>query len=281
VLTLEAATYRAVPTVAPQVREGAHHAAAFMGRLVGEEIERVAAHLRPEEVAIRLCVSTMMDLPFVMGWLRWPQVREDAGAYTRLAPENFSASYECAGWGFALAYARRHCWPGSALVISVVDLNLLDISFWRNNPEWGKSGFGISTVVLRVPESGGFELEARASQSGFHMGEFCAALRKWLAKSPSACTNAPFLPPSMTGIYDHFLPKDRLLPDLHPRWGHCFGSDTWISYITHIANGRLRRGGHYTATSASLRGFWAITDLRLAEDGVFGFVGADGQLEPV
>lgn len=280
-LTLEAATYRAVPTVPERVRESPAQAAEFMGRLIGEEIERASAHLKPQDVALNLCVSTMVDLPFIMGWLRWPEVRAAAAVHTRLPPENFSASYECAGWGFALSYGRRHCWPGAALIVSVVDLNLLDISFWRNNPEWGHSGFGIATVVLRVPERGDFHIEAGASQSPFHMGEFCVALRKWLAVSPSTWTNTPFLPASMVGIYDRFLSKDRVLPDLHAQYGHCFGSDTWISYITYLGEGRLQRGGHYTATSASLRGFWAITDVRVAHDGVFGLVDSAGRLQAV
>ena len=280
-LTLEAATYRAVPAVPAGVRESSAQAAEFMGRLIGEEIERVSAHLRPQDVALNLCVSTMVDLPFITGWLRWTDVREAAAARTRLPPQNFTASYECAGWGFALAYGRRHCWPNSALIVSVVDLNLLDISFWRNSPEWGLSGFGISTIVMRVPESGEFHIEAGASQSRFHMGEFCAALRKWLAVSPSHWANTPFLPASMVGIYDQFLPKDRVLPDLHAQYGHCFGSDTWISYINYLGEGRLRRGGHYTATSASLRGFWAITDVRVAQDGVFGMVDTGGRLQSV
>jgi hypothetical protein len=280
-LVLEAATYRAVPTVPAGVRESSAQAAGFMGRLIGEEIERVSVHLRPEDVALNLCVSTMIDLPFITGWLRWSDVREAAAAHTRLPPQNFTASYECAGWGYAVAYAHRHCWPGSVQIVSVVDLNLLDISFWRDNADWGKSGFGIATVVLRVPDNGDFHIETGASQSPFHMGEFCAALRKWLATSPSPWTNTPFLPDTMVGIYDHFLPKERVLPNLHAQYGHCFGSDTWISYITNLAEGRLQRGERYTATSASLRGFWVITDVQVARNGVFGFVDAQARLQSV
>ncbi len=279
-LTLEAATYRAVPVVPDTVREGPLEAAAFMGRLLGEEAERACAHgnLAPRDVTANLCVSTMMDLPFATGWLRWPDIRTAAERHTRFAPHNFTAAYECAGWGFALAYARRHCWPGAAIVIHVVDLNLFDISFWCGNPDWGHSGFGISSVVLRVPESGEFVVEAKASQSSYHMGEFCVALRKWLAASDSLSANTPFLPTGMVGIYDHFLPGGRIMPDLHARFGHCFGSDTWLSFITHLQDGLLRRGGHYTATSASLRGYWAMTDLRIAEDGLFGFVDERGEM---
>ncbi len=280
-LTLESAVYRAVPTVPASVRDGPLHAAGFVGALIGAEVERATANLRPDEVALNLCVSTMMDLPFATGWLRWGDIRAAAKSHTRLPPHNFSAAYECAGWGFALAYARRHCWPGAALVISVIDLNLFDISFWRDNADWGHSGFGISTVVLRVPADGAFRIEASASQSSYHMGEFCVALRKWMATSEARYANTPFLPAGMVGIYGHFLPADRVLPDLHELHGHCFGSDTWVSYITHLGSGRLQRGGHYTATSASLRGYWAITDLRLAEDGLFGFVDEHGRLQPM
>lgn len=283
-LTLEVATYRPVPRAPAHVRDESHQAATFIGNLLGEEIGRATRHLRPQDIAANLCVSTMMDLPFATGYLRWDDIRAAAAKHMRSPPENFTAAYECAGWGFALAFAGRHCRPGSAVVISVVDLNPFDISFWRGNAHWGHSGFGISTVVLRVPQDGRFQIETRASQSSYHMGEFCVALRKWLASSRSTFANTPFLPQSMVGIYAQFLPVERVLPDLHAEFGHCFGSDTWVSFIRHHEQGHIRPGGIYTATSASLRGYWAITDLKIADDALLAFVGEDGciaQIQPL
>ena len=202
-----------------------------------------------------------------------------AAAVTRFPPQNFSPSYECAGWGFALGYARRHCKPNSIVIVSVVDVNPWDISFWRASDHWGKSGFGISTVVFRVPPDGKFDINFGQSQSSYHMGEFCIELRKWLNSSKSERANVPFLPENMVGIYSQFLDTNRVLPDLHHKFGHCFGSDTWISYIVHSEQGLVVPGLVYTATSASLRGYRAIMDMRVSETATLAFTGEPALVE--
>ncbi|MGP8431860.1 hypothetical protein ACT2FY_00760 [Paraburkholderia fungorum] len=265
-LTLEAALYRRLPALSECKAGDAARIAAAFGERLGREIEDAACHVAPEDVSLNLCVSTMIDLPFSSGWLDWQAVVRAASDVTRHPPRNFTASYECAGWGFALDYARRRARPGSRIIVTIADLNLLDLSFWRSDPNWGVSGFGISTVVFRVPVDGQFPLHAKVAQSSYGMGEFCVDLRGWMAQSRAHYANVPFLPPEMAQIYGRFLDERRLMPNLNDRFGHCFGSDTWVSFLDHAARGLLEPGGIYTATCASLRGYWAITDLAIAAD---------------
>ena len=246
-LTLESILYLPVSNLPACSRESGEQAAQIIGQLMGQELAKATAQLEPSQVAANLAVSTISGLPFATGWLQWRDIVQAAAQYTRHPPQNFSASYECAGWGFALEYALRRAKPGQYVVLQVVDINLLDVSFWRASPQWGKSGFGISTVVWKVPENGDYALQVDASKSSYHMGEFCVALRKWMAASSLPFANVPFLPEDMIGIYANFLDGKRLMPDLHAGYGHCFGSDTWISYLTFLQSGLLQPGGDYIA----------------------------------
>ena len=224
----------------------------------------MAAHDHPQ-VDFAMCVSTIMDMPFVSGYLNWDLIAKSIAEHTPNVPRNFTASYECAGWGFALDYAQRRLPLGGRVLLVVADLNVLDISFWRENENWGHSGFGVSTVLVTIPPAAELSLRVGVAKSDQGMGEFCADLRKWLKTSTGALTNVPFLPAEMTGIYSHFLPSDRVMRDLHSDWGHCFGSDTWISFIDAYQRKDIVPGSVYCATSASLRGYWALTDVMVSD----------------
>jgi hypothetical protein len=275
VLTLEAVLYRQAP-VLPSVRtaDGLRVSSA-LGQLLGGEIEYAAQHVAPGDVSLNICVSTMIDLPFASGWLNWHDVTRAAATMTRHPPRNFTAAYECAGWGFALDYAHRRALPGSHIIITVADLNLLDLSFWYGDPNWGDSCLGISTVLFKVPGDGKFPLRAKVARSVHGMGEFCVDLRDWMTRSSAGCANVPFLPRDKAQIYGRLLDERRLLPNLNDRFGHCFGSDTWVSYVDHAMKGLIKPGAVYTATCASLRGYWAITDLCVANESRFEFRGSD------
>lgn len=265
-LRLERVAYRPIPFLPPRVREGGDQAAEVIGALMAEEIARISEGIAPEEIGFSMAVSTIMDMPFTSGYLRWSRIAAAVAAQGVRPPSNFTPSYECAGWGFALAYAARRMPQAGKALILVCDLNPLDISFWRGDPNWGRSGFGIASVLLDLPPLGEREIVTRVARSTHGMGEFCADLRQWLARKPRGLANVPFLPAEMAQIYAHFLPQDRLMPHLHDRWGHCFGSDTWLSYLTHLQGGILKPGEVHTAASASLRGYWTLTELEISPE---------------
>ncbi|GAA4222715.1 hypothetical protein GGQ68_001021 [Sagittula marina] len=270
-LRLEGIHYRPVPHLPVAERDSGENASRIVGDLIGAEIaQTMTAHDSPQ-VDFVMAVSTIMDMPFVSGYLSWPLIAAAIARHTPLVPRGFTASYECAGWGFALDYARRRLPQGGRVLIVVADLNVLDISFWRKNDNWGPSGFGVSTVLLTLPPADQVALSVNVAKSVQGMGEYCADLRKWLSTSEGGRANVPFLPPEMAGIYSHFLPKDRMMRDLHGAWGHCFGSDTWISFIDEIDRGDIVPGSVHCATSASLRGYWALSDVVLDQAILSGF----------
>jgi len=265
VLQLEAVHYRPVPVLPHRVRANGQQAAEVIGTLIGRELALTAGHIDPDDVVFSMAVTTIMDMPFTSGWITWPDIATAIADHTAHVPSNFTASYECAGWGFALDYAKRRAPQAGYALLTVVDLNILDISFWRGDKNWGSSGFGISTVLLKMPEVAQRNITAKVAKSTQGMGEFCADLRSFMKDSDAGLANVPFLPAEMAGIYDHFLDGARLMPNLHCDWGHCFGSDTWINYI-HALNGGLAKPDEtHLATSASLRGYWTYTEVALAK----------------
>lgn len=274
-LQLEAIHYRPIHVLPEEIRQGGADTARVLGDLIGQDIAETTQRFGDTPMAYSMAVSTIMDMPFTSGFVTWPDIARDIARHTPHVPSNFTASYECAGWGFALDYAARRCPEGGRVLLVVADLNMLDISFWRGNENWGHSGFGISTVVLNLPPVHERRLRTRVAKSAQGMGEFCADLRKWLAQSPAELANVPFLPKEMSGIYDHFLPSERVMPDLHAQWGHCFGSDTWISFIDAYERGLLNAHTPYCATSASLRGYWTLADCTVSPDATIGFRGLD------
>lgn len=277
-LQLDAIHYRPVPVLPQAVRTNGKAAAEIIGGLIGRELQATAGHIAPEEVVFSMAVTTIMDMPFTSGWITWPDIARAIGRETAHVPSNFTASYECAGWGFALDYASRRAPQAGYALITVVDLNILDISFWRGDKNWGSSGFGISTVLFKLPPVDQRDITAKVAKSAQGMGEFCADLRGCMRRSQAQLANVPFLPEEMAGIYDHFLDTGRLMPNLHGQWGHAFGSDTWINYIQALDDGLLDRDGLFLATSASLRGYWTYTEVTLSDALTWGLRPAAQQL---
>lgn len=136
-LQLEGIHYRCVPQLDTRERLSGAAACEVVGDVIGAEIATtMAAHDHPQ-VDFAMCVSTIMDMPFVSGYLNWDLIAKSIAEHTPNVPRNFTASYECAGWGFALDYAQRRLPLGGRVLLVVADLNVLDISFWRGERELG------------------------------------------------------------------------------------------------------------------------------------------------
>jgi hypothetical protein len=102
-LRLERASYRPVPFMPAVVREGGDAAACILGGLMADEIARITDGIEPAVIGYSMAVSTIMDMPFTSGYLTWSQIAGVIRDRGITPPMNFTPSYECAGWGFALA----------------------------------------------------------------------------------------------------------------------------------------------------------------------------------
>ena len=79
----------------------------------------------------------------------------------------------------------------------------------------------------------------------------------------------PFFPENIRQIFTRMLGGFQQLPDLHDRWGHCFGSDPWLSIINQgIAEG-FREPTKILACSIALNGYYCMAEVVANADSRF------------
>lgn len=215
-----------------------------------------------------LC-STIMDLPFANRLIDWRTLQQQMRRYTDATPDTLVNAYECASWGYCLRQALIAPQPVSRVMCTIVDLNLMALSFWQQNPNWGASGFGIATLLFNVEPGAAKHLNVGVAKSANFIAEFSIAVRHCLEEKAACKLALPFFPEQVTQLFQRLLPQADTLPDLHPQLGHCFGADPWISLIEHAKE--ARDGQRFLATSVALNGYWAMADVSLEPGGVYRF----------
>ncbi|WP_321818266.1 MULTISPECIES: hypothetical protein [unclassified Paraburkholderia] len=273
--SLQAAVYRPAGPWPEIARRGARTVGRELARAIGEQIERATKGIPREQIGVNMVVSTILDMPFTSGWIEWDDIASQMPSWTSAVPHNLVTAYECSSWGFVLRYANLFERHQPYIVLSIVDINLFDLTHWHENPNWGKSGFGIATVVLKFSGDDTIQCDVARSANGF--GEFCVGLRNYMERDKAVRVTPPFFPPNISALYDRLLPRERLLPNLVDQYGHSFGSDPWIALIEHRLAKRDRPGERYLATSVSLNGYWCFAELEFATEGIFHI---DPMIEP-
>lgn len=215
-----------------------------------------------------LC-STIMDLPFATQLIDWRELQQQMRRYTQVVPDTLVNAYECASWGYCLRQALTASQPVSHVMCTIVDLNLMDLSFWRYNKNWGASGFGIATLLFAIKPGAAKHLITGVANGTNYIAEFSIAIRNCLQDKTDCKLALPFFPEQMTQLLQRLLPQANALPDLHPQMGHCFGSDPWISLIRYARE--AREDQRFLATSAALNGYWALADVSLEAGGYYRY----------
>lgn len=269
-LELTSALYRRAGHWAGLSAEGAGPVSQKLGALLADQLAQASEGIDRSKIRRNFVVSTMLDLPFTSGWLKWPEIAQAARA---ASPEdlpdfdNFVSSYECASWGYCLRYAAQELEPGEMVAISVLDINILNLSYWEGNSNWGKSGFGLATIVLTLDEETGITCNIAKSINAF--GEFCLDMRSRAQTETDSLLVPPFFPHDIASMYTKLVPEERRTQNLTDTWGHCFGSDPWVGLIEEVRAGGDWAGQTYTATSVALNGYWVLARLRLNPAGRF------------
>lgn len=268
---LEAAVYRGSDHWGDLASEGRGAIVEGLARVIAEQTEAVLDGVDRSELRANMVVTTMLDMPFTSGWLSWGDLQRATLAHTDAGPQTLISAYECSSWGFALRYAKTLEKSGRELpplvVISILDINILNLSHWYENENWGRSGFGIATVLLRCGKDDRLSCHIAKADNGF--GEFCVDIRNRMLADATVLVTPPFFPSNISALYDRLLPQDRLLPNRVETWGHSFGADPWISLIEQRLAGLDRPGDRYLATSVSLNGYWCTTELQLGQGSNF------------
>ncbi len=270
-LTLIGATYRPIMKWPNASEVGATETIECLGNLLKKSTKTIMSNVKPSQVKLNYVVSTILDLPFTSGWMSWDKLSQSASLATLPKFDNFVSAYECGAWGYCLRYANQVLTSGDLIIIHILDINIFDFEYWKNNINWGKSGFGLATILLRFSKSNHLECHLAKSYSGY--GEFCLDLRRINAAMPDHIIVPPFFPEDIASMYTRLLPADIRTKNLSSDYGHCFGSDPWISLITETKEkNQICFNRPYLATSVALNGYWTFAEVELEKDGLYEII---------
>ncbi|GAB2884746.1 hypothetical protein ACCI51_09660 [Microbulbifer echini] len=247
------------------------YAFAQIGKIISDQSHRVLEGISLEsknKISRHFLCSTMIELPFTTGAITVRDLNPvEKGRGVPVT--SFINTYECASWGYSLRYYLKQN-PGARYVmVSILDANVLDLSFWQRNENWGKSGFGLCTLLLEVESFQSSDISAGCTVTYNTTPEFATIIRKMASSREDLTLSLPFFPENIRQIFTKLLKGFDQLPDLHDRWGHCFGSDPWLNIIQHGVDGRFDRREKLLACSIALNGYYCTAEVNIDRDSVF------------
>jgi hypothetical protein len=263
-LELKTIAFTALETELFEQRPTIDESFRWLSGVIGNQVEQVLAPLRKNErnqIARHFLCSTMIELPFTTGDIRWEQVVEMLSAQGEHNPDTFINAYECASWGYSLRHYLQQQPDAKYLLVSIVDANLYDLQFWRYNENWHDSGFGVTTVLLEVTQPMDNELICGCAITHNSMAEFATVVRRTATGRENCQLALPFFPEHIQQMFDRLLANQPRLPDLHENWGHCFGADPWLSILSHCQNNPVEQAQNFLACSLALNGYYTMAEV--------------------
>lgn len=238
----------------------------WLSGLIHQQTEQILGGLSEHEKAQidrHFLCSTMVEMPFTTGDIPWSVVAEQLAVRGPNNPDTYINAYECASWGYSLRHYLKYAEPGKTrfLLVSILDANLYDLTFWRYNENWHESGFGITTLLIEVCGELSDELVTQCALTHNAMAEFATVVRRTVTNKEDVCLALPFFPDHIQDMFNKLLAKQWRLPDLHHQWGHCFGSDPWLSILCHSLENPPQQAQKYMAASLALNGYFAMAEV--------------------
>ena len=217
-----------------------------------------------------ILLSTSISKGFNESVKSWPKAVNSFKQNMKFPPTQFVNAYECAGWGYALRLLSKYYEKHSYVLISILDLNLEQLSFWEESEAWGRSGFGVSTVLLKIGDPNA--LKVAKSVSSNPMADFCMNIKRHGKAVNTEFLATPFFPLKTQKLNDRILKGFNRLDDRHETMGHCFGSDPWISIIK---TGVELQGTSILAGSLAYSGYWCMLGLDIDKNASLSYLESD------
>lgn len=255
-------------TETPFVAAGASlaEAAAELGQRAGAEAARHAGAGKVDDYVVTSTVlSPFLTDDTVEAALFHQAIRQGFGR----APDWITNGYECTGWGYILRHALQKARLSGPrrLLLQIVDVDIHNFAFWRLTSRWGRSGFGIATLLLDIfPDGNDEALLLGAAPQAHALTMMGRALRQFTESRAGMPVALPFFPESTRSALFKSFDAATAHPDHYSRFGHAFGSDPWLSMLAEIEAGADYAGGRCVLTSLALNGYFAIAELAFAPD---------------
>ncbi|AOL08736.1 hypothetical protein [Burkholderia contaminans] len=268
-LTVQALAYR---RVAPS-RDGAavplDDAARAIGTLACAERERLCGAVGADDYVVSSTILSMLLMNDSPQHRVFAQALAGANDYT---PDWMTCSYECAGWGYVLrrSLATAAETGPRTLLLQIVDIDVHGYTYWHGNPAWGRSGFGVCTLLVdvgREASSSAPSVLAEAAPPASAVVRLGRDIRTFCAARPGLHAALPFFPATSRRALLASVGKTPLLPDGHGVFGHAFGSDPWLSVLLAHRDGDTPRRA--AVCSLALNGYYSVADVAFAPDATF------------
>jgi hypothetical protein len=258
---LSAIHWKIVPPFAPEI-DNLHAQVDLLGRCIAAQV----ATIEPREAV--LAADYMLSSTVISGAITGnPAVAgrlfDSMEAHCGARPLAFLHTYMCSGWGYALRYFSHHT-DSRLVMLSIVDVDVHNLQYHLSHPQLGQLGFGISTLLLSLPDSRVETAVTGGPYPDSAFKEFIRALRKHNAARRPAMTFVPFFRPSLAAIVTNTLGKLAVGENRHELDGHCFGSDPWIGIITWLQKYPLHAPVNITAGAVALNGYYTLCDVGLS-----------------
>ena len=269
-LLVRAITFQALPVELYSEYQGEAKAFGDLTNTLMSQVDEILHNtgVSAHDITRHFLCSTMVELPMTTGKISWQQISEKMRKAGAQYPDTFVNAYECASWGYSLRHYLKHQHrtgksdaSSRFLMVSIIDANVYNLEFWRYNEHWEHSGFGITTLLLEVTGELTDELTIMSAATHNSMAEFATVVRRTATKKTHSTLAMPFFPENIQTMFTNLLGGKSRLPDLHADWGHCFGSDPWLSILTHALDNPINAPTSFLACSLALNGYFALAEV--------------------
>lgn len=240
----------------------------WLSQEVASHNEKISEHCNTK-IKHHFITSTVLTNSLNRAQPSWGSFAQAIQDKTGLLPTTALNAYECTGWGYVFRLIQQLNICQEPALISILDVNTFQLDCWKYHQQWGNSGFGLGTLLVRNPGDLG-QLHISSSTANNPFTQFAMEVRKQLTADASLCAAMPFFPKHTQALFDRLLANLPHLEDHHPQWGHCFGSDPWLSIImSHRKAYDFDQHSALLACSLAYSGYISLAKIQLAKAGIF------------
>ncbi len=248
------------------VEETMEETAKKLSSQITKTVEMVPPEER-DEISEHCICSTTISMSLRTGQLTWEDAQKLLKQHlSSNVPEIFINAYECTGWGFALRSYLQLRPDVRYLIVTILDINVYNFGYWVWNEKWEHTGFG--ATVLLLEKTGEITDELLVGSAKNHDKatiEFATLVRRVMGQKKHCRLALPFFAKEFRDVLESLLTNVDKMPDTHSHWGHCFGSDPWIS-IAENYYPKCQQAQSVLACSYSLNGYYCMLELEVTPE---------------